>query len=82
MTVEIAVRETWDDSCTVLQARKQAIEGAEQALRLGLVIKGLISGRNADEKGKTPANIIGEPKVAVIIVVPEPHDGDDGSEDT
>lgn len=66
ITVEIVAGSHWGDGVNAGQVRKQAIDDVEGALRRGLVIHGLVSGMGPPGE-KTPARIIGDPKVTAII---------------
>lgn len=67
ITVEIHASSHWGEECTVKQVDDQAVEIVTQALRNGLVIDGLA----AQGLQKTPARIVGTPKVSTIIVSDE-----------
>lgn len=67
ITVEIDAAGVWGGECTVDQVRRQGVEAVEDALRRGLVINGL-SCSNAIKQEKTPATLIGEPKLTMVVV--------------
>lgn len=65
ITVEFAVGGgAWPADATIELINKQAREAAEQALMRGLSINGLVCMSN----DKTPATIVGTPKVTAILV--------------
>ncbi len=68
LTVEIVVGDAWGPDVKAEQIRKQAIESAEQALRRGLVVRGLINRGPGDANAeRAPAHIVGEPVVTAVI---------------
>lgn len=64
VTVEIPLPDKWGADCSLDQIQKQAKDGAENALRNGLVLSYLQCGRDP----KTEATIVGEPRVTAILV--------------
>jgi len=71
VTVELLLSDTWGDDCTTAQVMKQARDGVEQMLMRGLAIvtPGLRGAMTLpDGSSKTPATIVGEPKVTMVLV--------------
>lgn len=63
VTVELVASSTWNPEVTAEQVARQAKDDAIAALRNGLVIGGLRMGRD----DKTGAQVVGEPKVTMVI---------------
>ena len=66
ITLEITADSHWGDEVKGSQVRKQALEDVKGALRHGLVIEGMTSSVG-NASTKTPARIVGEPKVVAIL---------------
>ena len=64
LTVEIEIAQRWGGHCTMEQVFAQARESAIGAARRGLALHSMVSGVDV----KTPARIIGDPKVVAILV--------------
>ena len=65
ITVEFAIGGgAWPSDATIEQVHKQAKDAAITALQQGLIIHGL----SITSSTKTPAVIVGEPKVTAILV--------------
>ncbi len=64
VTVEIDVGGSWGPDCTTRQVFEQAKERALRALRQGLTIHHMTSGKDT----KTGGRIIGEPVIRAIMI--------------
>lgn len=80
MTVEIAIRDHWSPETTAAQIQSQAVAAAEDALRRGLAIRGLVIREGATSPHPVPASIVGSPIVTMVIARSTgtgPSEGDD-----
>lgn len=70
ITVEFDVGSKYGDDWTIDRIRKDAIDGAKQILRRGLILDGLTAA--LDDCTPHPARIVGEPKIDAVIVKDQP----------
>lgn len=66
VTIEVELDGSWDDGWLVGRVHEEMRERAVGAVRRGLVIRSMTTG--VDQK--TPARIVGEPEVTLILLNP------------